>query len=99
MLDYIRAMLKHSSCDRFVFLSCREQHRFSLAESEEGRNSPRDVRILHPTQIASLRDLEGAVFVTSNERLGPILRLRQGLCGPIWCEGVGGGALSTFFVP
>lgn len=99
MLDYIRAMLEHSRYDRFIFLTCLEQHRFSLAHLEEIKNSQRDVRILHPTQIASLRDLDRAVLVTANERLGPMLRLRQVLNERIPATGFWHATLPTLLGP
>lgn len=77
ILDYVRAMLKHSNYDRFVFLSCRERRHLSFADCEDITSSPRDVVILHPTEIGALQDLEGAVLVTSTERLGPMVRLRH----------------------
>src|SRR5437016_13870226 len=82
----IQAMLEYSSYVKFVFLSRRERDPFSLANSEQFKNSKRNIQVIHPTELDSLGNLDQAVLVTSTERLGPSLRLRRMLksrCIPV----------------
>lgn len=73
----VQALLKYSSYECFMFLGRHERRPFSFADSEEFKNSQRQVRVVHPSEISALPDLDEAVLVTSTERLGPLLRLRQ----------------------
>jgi glycosyltransferase involved in cell wall biosynthesis len=81
-LTAIRAILQHSRYDRFVFISRRGQDRFSYANSGEFGSWGRDVRVIHPTEVAQLDDLDDPLIVTSTERLGTLLRLRALLEAP-----------------
>jgi D-inositol-3-phosphate glycosyltransferase len=81
-LTAIQSILQHSRYDRFVFISRRGQDRFSYAKSAEFGSLGRDVRVIHPTELAQLEDVDESLIVTSTERLGPLLRLRALLEAP-----------------
>jgi glycosyltransferase involved in cell wall biosynthesis len=81
-LTAIQAILQHSRYDRFVFISRRGQDRFSYAKNSEFGAWGRDVRVIHPTEIAKIEDLDESLIVTSTENLGPLIRLRALLEAP-----------------
>src|ERR1051326_717042 len=73
----VRAILEYSRYDRFVFLSRRERHPFSFANTERFKTFNRDIRVIHPTELTAQQEMDRAVLATSTERLGPLLRARQ----------------------
>ncbi len=73
----VRAILEYSRYDRFVFLSRRERHPFSFANTDRFKSFHRDIRIIHPTELTAQQEMDQAVLATSTERLGPLLRARR----------------------
>lgn len=73
----LRALLKYSRYDRFIFVSRREHHRYSFATSKDFTDSGRQVHVVHPLEIHRCINIDTAMLVTTTERLGPMLRLRN----------------------
>lgn len=73
----VQGLLKYSAYERFIFLSRHEQDRFSLTDSNQFSTYHRNISIAHPSQITDLVDIHDSILVTTTERMGPLLWLRE----------------------
>lgn len=77
----VQALMKHSNYERFVFFKLHKDSSFALSESPWFKAIERNIEIVHPTRIQEVTNIEDAVLVTTTERVGPLLCLRNLLIG------------------